>query len=382
MDFSLTEQHRTLYKEVSEFAQKELNSGVVERDRAQTFPRELWRKCGEAGLLGCPVPPEYGGRGLDCLSTILAFQALGYGCHDGGLVFSIGAQLFSCIVPIWKHGSEEQKQRYLPGLCNGTLIGGNASSEPDAGSDIFSMTTRADRDGDNYRINGRKTFVANGPVADVLVVCAVTDARKQGYGGISAFLVEKGTSGYKAGPNLEKMGLRTSPLGEVTFENLFIHADSVLGKLGAGSTVFAQFIEWERIGLFAAHIGTMERLIETAIDRARTRQQFGRPIGKFQAIAHRIADMKVQLEAARLLTYRAAWLLDQAKNVSLEASMAKLFVGESFIQAALDSVQILGGYGYLTKYEVERVFRDSVASTIYSGTSEMQRNIIARWLGL
>jgi alkylation response protein AidB-like acyl-CoA dehydrogenase len=382
MDFSLTDDQQALYKEVSEFAQKELNSGVIERDREQTFPRDLWRRCGQAGLLAFPVPKEYGGRGLDCFSTVRAFEALGYGSHDGGVVFSVGAHLFSCLVPIWKHGSEEQKQRYLPGLCNGTLIGANASSEPNAGSDIFSMITRADRDGEGYRINGKKVFVTNGPVADVLVVCVVTDFEKKSHGGISAFLVEKGTSGYKAGPNLEKMGLRTSPIGEVMFDNVPVTAGTLLGKLGAGSVIFAQFMEWERIGLSAAHIGTMQQLLETAIHRARTRQQFGQSIGKFQAIAHRIANMNVQLEAARLLTYRAAWLLDHAKNVSLEASMAKLFVGESFIQTALDTVHILGGYGYLTEYEVERALRDSVASTIYSGTSEIQSNIVARWLGL
>lgn len=382
MDFSLTQDQIALCKEITGFAKKELNSGIIERDRAQTFPRELWRKCGEVGLLGLPVPVQYGGRGLDSLSTALALEALGYGCEDGGLLFSIGAQLCSCIVPIWKHGSEEQKRRYLPGLCNGTLIGANASSEPDAGSDIFSMTTRADRDGEGYRINGRKIFVTNGPVADVLVVCAVTDPKKKSYGGISAFLVEKGTGGYWAGPNLDKMGLRTSPLGEVVFENLPASPNTLLGEPGAGATIFTQFIEWERIGVFATHIGTMQRLLEQSIDRARRRQQFGQPIGKFQAISHRIANMKVNLEAARLLAYKAAWLLNRSQDVSLNASIAKLFVGESFVQTALDTIRILGGYGYLTEHQVERVFRDSVASTIYSGTSEMQSNIIARWLCL
>ena len=382
MDFALTEDQQLLRKEITGFAKEHLNEGAAARDRLQKFPCELWRKCGEAGLLGFPIPAQYGGRGLDAVSTIFACEALGYGCEDRGLAFSIGAHLFSCTVPIWKHGNDEQRRRYLPGLCRGELIGGNASTEPNAGSDIFAMTTRADREGDGYRVNGKKTFVTNGPIADLLVLCAVTDAEKKSFGGISALLVEKDKPGLLAGPNLEKMGLRSSPLGEVVFENVGLSADALLGQLGAGAAIFAQAMEWERIGIFACHVGTMQRLLERSIAHARTRKQFGQTIGKFQAISHRLADMRTQLEAARLLIYKAAWCLDRGQDVSLQASLVKLFVGESFTDAALNSLRILGGYGYLAEQEVERVVRDSLASTIYSGTSEMQRNIIARWLGL
>jgi len=382
MDFSLAEEQAQLRAEIVRFARKELNAGAVERDRGQIFSHELWRKCGEMRLQGLPVPEEYGGCALDPLSTAIAVEGLGYGCEDGGLVFSVCAHLFSCVVPIWKHGSEEQKRRYLPGLCDGSLIGGNATTEPGAGSDAFSLSTRAEPTAGGYVINGTKMFVSNGPLADLIVVYAVTEAGKGYHGGLTAFLVEKGTPGFRASQQLEKMGLRTSHLGELVFQDVHCPPEAVLGVVGAGAPMFAESMDWERICLFASHLGGMERLLEKAVEYARTRRQFGQPIGKFQAVAHRIADMKVQLEAARLLTYRAAWRLDRDRTVSLDASIAKLFVSESLVKAALDTVRIHGGYGYMTEFQVERALRDSVASTIYSGTSDVQRNIIARWLGL
>jgi alkylation response protein AidB-like acyl-CoA dehydrogenase len=382
MDFSFTEEQQSLRQNIIRFAQEKLNEAVVERDREQRFSRELWRKCGEIGLQGLPVPEEYGGSGLDALSSAIALEAFGYGCHDGGLVFSLCAHLLSCVVPLWQYGNEEQKQRYLPGLCNGTLIGVHAMTEPGSGSDAFGLRTKAEPDDTGFRINGTKTFISNAPIADLVIVFAMTDSNKGYYGGVTAFLVENGTPGFVVSQKFEKMGLRTSPIGELVFEDVHVPAEAVLGGVGAGSTLFTRAMDWERICLFAGHIGTMERLLEQSIAYARTRAQFGQPIGKFQAISHRIVDMKVQLEAARLLTYRAAWRLGRVKNVSVDASMAKLFVSESLVKAALDTVQIHGGYGYMTEYELERALRDAVGSTIYSGTSEIQRNIIARWLGL
>lgn len=382
MDFSLTEEQQSLRENIIRFAQEKLNEAVVERDREQRFSRELWRECGEIGLQGLPVPEEYGGSGLDPLSSAIALEAFGYGCHDGGLVFSLCAHLLSCVVPLWQYGNEQQKQRYLPGLCNGTLIGVHAMTEPGSGSDAFALRTKAEPDGAGFRINGTKTFISNAPIADLVIVFAMTDANKGYYGGVTAFLVENRAPGFVVSQKFEKMGSRTSPIGELVFEDVYVPAEAVLGGVGAGSTLFTQAMDWERICLFAGHIGTMERLLEQSIAYARTRTQFGQPIGKFQAIAHRIVDMKVQLEAARLLTYRAAWRLGRAKHVSIDASMAKLFVSESLVKAALDTVQIHGGYGYMTESGLERALRDAVGSTIYSGTSEMQRNIIARWLGL
>lgn len=382
MDFSLTEDQETLRKELIRFCRKELNEGVQERDRSGAFPRESWEKCGEMGLQGLPVPEEFGGAGLTPLSTVTALEAFGYGCEDGGLVFSVCAHLLACVIPVWKYGTEEQNNRYLPRLCNGSLIAVNAMTEANSGSDAFAMTTRATPDGEGFRLNGSKTFSTNGPVADLAVAYAVTDAEKASYGGITAFLVEAGASGFQAGQKFDKMGLRTSPIGEIVFENVYVPADAVLGGVGGGAIVFNDSMEWERVCLVACHIGTMQRLLEQSVEYARTRTAYGKKIGKFQAISHRIADMKVRLEAARLLTYKAAWRLDRARDVGMDASMAKLFASESLVRSALDTVQIFGGYGFMTEYGVERVLRDAVASTIYSGTSEIQRNIIARWLGL
>lgn len=382
MDFSLSEEQKILRDTVVRFASKELNEGMIERDRDQVFARDLWLKCGELRLQGLPVPEEYNGSGLDPLSTAIALEALGYGCRDSGLVFSICAHLLSCVVPLWKYGNETQKRRYLPRLCTGELIGVHAMTEPGSGSDAFAMTTRAEATDGGFRINGTKTFISNGPVADLVIVFAMTNPAKGYYGGVTAFLVEKGTPGFSCSQSFHKMGLRTAPLGELVFDDVQVGPDAVLAGVGGGASIFTHAMDWERTCLFASHVGTMERLLEKTIQYASSRKQFGQAIGKFEAISHRIADMKVQLEAARLLIYKAASQLDKTKTVSMDASIAKLFVSESLVKAARDTIQIHGGYGYMVEYEVERAMRDAVASTIYSGTSEMQRSIISRWLGL
>jgi hypothetical protein len=382
MDFSFSDDQKLLRDNIIKFAQRELNEGARDRDREQAFSRELWRKCADIGIQGLPVPEEYGGSGFDPLSCAIALEALGYGCRDGGLVFSLCAHLLACVVPILAHGSAEQKRRYLPGLCDGTLIGMHAITEPGSGSDTFAMRTKAQKQGDRWGINGTKTFVSNGPLGDLAIVFAVTDAGKGFHGGVTAFLVPAGSPGFSVGNKFEKMGLRTSHIGELAFQDLDVPDDAVLGTVGGGSAVFATAMDWERSLLVASHVGVVERLMETSIAYARTRSQFGQPIGKFQAVAHKIADMKTQLEAARLLTYRSAWRLDHARNASLDASITKLFVSETLLKVALDTVQVHGGYGFMAEYDVERALRDAVGGTIYSGTSEMQRNIIARWLGL
>jgi len=382
MDFALSEEQKILRHNIVRFARDVLNPGAAERDRDQAFSRDLWKRCAEMGIQGLPVPEQFGGSGFDPLSCAIALEALGYGCKDGGLVFSLCAHLLSCVVPVWQHGNDEQKRRYLPGLCDGTLIGVHAMTEPGSGSDAFGLRTKAEPAGDGFLINGSKTFISNGPIADVIIVFALTDREKGYHGGVTAFLVERGAPGLSAGKKLEKMGIRSSQLGELVFDDLHVPRQAVLGGIGGGSAVFTSAMDWERICLFASHVGAMERLLETSIAYARTRSQFGQAIGKFQAVSHRIADMKVQLEAARLLTYRAAWRLEHARSASLDASIAKLFVSESLVQSALATVQVHGGYGFMTEYEVERALRDAIGSTLYSGTSEMQRNIIARWLGL
>jgi alkylation response protein AidB-like acyl-CoA dehydrogenase len=255
-------------------------------------------------------------------------------------------------------------------------------TEPQTGSNAFAMGTRAVRDGAGFRLNGTKTFSSNGPIADVALVYAITDEQKGYHGGVTAFLVERETKGFSSGQKFEKLGLRTCPIGELVLDDAWVPESSVLGGVGGGSTVFTESMDWERACLGATHVGTMRRLLEESIQQARTRSQGGQPIGKFQAVSHRIADMKVRLEASRLLAYHAASRLGQARDVAMDASIAKLFVSESLVQSALDSVQILGGYGFMSDYEAERVLRDSIGSRLYSGTSEVQRNIIARWLGL
>lgn len=382
MDFSLTDQQKTLRESIVKFAQQELNDDVVSRDKEQIFSLELWKKCADIGIQGLPAEEAYGGSDLDALSTAIGLEALGYGCADGGLVFSLCAHILACVVPLSKHGTDEQKQRYLPGLCDGTLVGMHAITEPGAGSDPFAMRTRAEPDGNGWRINGTKTFISNGPVGDVAIVFAVTNPQKGFHGGATAFVIEKNAPGFSASKKFDKLGLRTSPISELIFENVYVPENAVIGAVGAGSSVFATAMDWERILLVASHVGAMERLMETSIAYVRKRTQFGQAIGKFQAVSHKIADMKVQLEAARLLTYQSAWRLNHHKNASLDAAITKLFVSESLVKTAMDTVQIHGGYGFMAEYEVERALRDAIGSTIYSGTSEIQRNIITRWLGI
>jgi hypothetical protein len=382
VDFAISDEQKALRETIVRFARKELNRDVGERDRDQTFDREGWRKCGEMRLQGLCIPEEHGGLGLDPLSTAMALQALGYACEDSGLVFALCAHLLPCAVPIWKHGSDEQREKYLPGMCEGKIIAANSMSEPNSGSDAFAMQTRAIPDGDGFRLNGTKMFTSNAPVADLLVLFAMTDPEKGYQGGCTTFLVETETPGVKVSRKIEKLGLRTSPLGEVVLEDAWVPASAVLGGVGGGFTLFTHSMNWERTCLFAFNVGVMERLLEGSIEYARTRQQFGKPIAKFPAISNRIADMKVRLEAARLLVYHAAWRLERSRTVGLDAAIAKLFVSESLVEAALGAVQVRGGYGFMTEYQVERALRDAVGSTIYSGTSEMQRTIIASWLGL
>ena len=382
MDFTLNEDQRLIRDATIKFSERELNEGAADRDRDQVFPHEAWLKCGEMGLQGLPVDEKYGGSGADPLTTALALEAFGYGCHDGGLVFAVCAHLLACVVPIWRFGNEEQKLRYLPDLCRGALIAVNGMTEPESGSDAFSMSSKAIAEGEGFRLNGRKMFASNGPVADVAVIYAVTDAERGYHGGITAFIVEKGTPGFSAGQKYEKIGLRSCPIGELVLEDAYVSADVVLGGIGAGSTIFTHSMEWERICIAACHVGKMESLLERTVEYARTRTAFSQKIGKFQAVSNRIAEMKVRLEAARLLVYKAASRIDKARDNAMDASIVKLFTSEALFDSAMDTVRTFGGYGIMAEYDVERFLRDSVAGTIYSGTNDMQRNIISRWLGL
>jgi hypothetical protein len=381
VDFSWTSEQLDLKTAAIEFAQRELNEDVIGRDRRGEFSLESWQKCANFGLQGLPFPNEYGGAGADILTTVLVMEGIGYGCHDNGLMFALNAQMWSVQHPIVAFGSEAQKQQYLPGLCDGTLIGAHGMTEPGSGSDAYSLRTRAERTDAGYVLNGTKTFVTNAPHADLAVVFATTDP-SLGQWGISAFIVEKGTPGFDVGRDIDKMGLRTAPMGELILQDCYVPEENRLGPEGAGASIFSSSMEWERGSILATNLGVMERQIDTSVQYARDRQQFGEPIGKFQSVANRIADMKVRLETARLLLYKVAWLKAMGKSAALEAAIAKLYLSECFVQSSHDAIRIHGGYGYATDLEVERDLRDSVGGTLYSGTSDIQRVIIAGWLGV
>ncbi len=381
MDFALSGEQQTWHDAAVRFAREELVDDLLDRDERREFWREGWRRCARFGIQGLPVPVEYGGKGLGLPATIAAMEGLGYGCPDNGLIFAINASMWTNSIPILRYGSEEQKRRFLPGLCDGSLVGANGASEVEAGSDIFAMRTLAERRGDRWVLNGRKTWVTSGPVADLFVCYATTDPAR-GVLGISAFLVPKGTPGFRVVREIRKMGVRTVPMGELALEECEVPAASLLGREGRGAEVFNCSMEWERGAILAGTLGTMRRQLERCIEHARRRKQFGKPIGKFQAVAHKIVDMKLRLETCRPLVYKIGWLKEQGRDATLEAAMAKLYVSECFVQSSLDAVQLFGASGFVAETGIERDLRDSIGSTIYSGTSEIQRNIIAQQLRL
>jgi len=381
MDFSLSAEQQEFKEAAVAFARRELDQDLATREEAGQFPRQAWGACAKFGIQGLPVPTELGGGGADMLTTAVVMEALGYGCHDNGLIFSLNAQMWSLELPLVKFGTPAQQQAYLPRLVSGDLIGVHAMTEPDSGSDAFGMRTRAERKGDHYVLNGTKLYITNAPVSDVVLVFA-SDPGKPRLAGISAFLVEKGTPGFTVTRSLEKMGLRTSPMGEVVLDGCLVPAENRLGPEGAGMAIFNSSMTWERSCILASAVGVMQRQLESCVGYARVRKQFGQPIGKFQAVAGKMADMYLRLEAARLLVYQAAWLGQQGKPALAEAAAAKLFTSEAWVASSLDAIQIHGAYGYMKESGIERDLRDAVASTIYSGTSEIQRVILARMLGL
>jgi alkylation response protein AidB-like acyl-CoA dehydrogenase len=379
MDFSWSTEQSELRELVLDFARKELTSDVVALDRESKFDREGWNKCGEFGLPGLPVPETEGGLGKDPLTTAYALEALGYGCRDNGLLFSLNAHMWTCVMPLVAFGSAEQKQRYLPGLCSGKLIGGNAMSEPQAGSDAYKLRTTARKNGNHYIVNGSKIWTTNGPVADVLVLFANVSPDMNPKG-VSAFLVEAGTPGFTVTRNIEKMGMRTSPMGELHLNDCSIPEGNRLGKEGAGSALFTHSMAWERGLILATAVGAMQRQLEECTRYAHERKQFGEPIANFQLVAQRLVQMKLRLESSRASLYKVAWLKTKGKSAFMEAAMAKLHISESWIQSCQDAIQIHGTNGYTPEYHFERELRDALGSRLFSGTSEIQQVIIASLL--
>jgi alkylation response protein AidB-like acyl-CoA dehydrogenase len=381
MDLALSGGQQTWHDAAARFAAAELGDDARERDERGEFWREGYRRCARFGIQGLTVPEEFGGKGLDFPTAVAAMEGLGFGCPDTGLVFAINASLWTVTMPILAFGTDEQKRLWLPGLCDGNLFGANAASEPAAGSDIFGMQTRADRHGDGWVLNGRKTWITGGPVADLFLAFATT-APSKGVLGITAFLIPRETPGFRVVRAIDKLGMRTAPMGELEFEDCALPAEALLGREGRGAKVFNAALEWERGAILAGVLGTMRRQVERCIEQARTRKQFGQPIGKFQAVAHRIVDMRLRLETCRALVYRFARLKGEGKDAVMEAAMAKLHVSECFVQNSLDAVRTFGASGYATETGLERDLRDSVGGVIFSGTNDIQRNIIAGHLRL
>jgi hypothetical protein len=381
MDFSFSDKQLELKQKYIRFAQEELVNDVKLRDAEGSLSHENWIKCAQFGVLGLPFPKEFDGGDEDIITTVLAMEGLGYGCRDNGLIFGINGQMWTLQMPILKYGSDEQKQKYLKKMISGDLLGANAASEPNSGSDIMSLTTSAKKSGDTYILNGSKVFCTNAPAADIFIVFATVDSTL-GSMGITAFIVEKDTPGFSVSPNQSKMGLRTALMGELSFDNCVVPASARLGKEGQGRGIFNFSSEWERCVIMASHVGAMEYQLEKCIDYANKRKQFKKPIGRFQSVSNRIVDMKLRLELSRLLLYKMAWLRKTDGKCPMEATLAKMYLSESWVASSRDAVLIHGGYGYLSEHEVERDFRDSVGSLLYSGTLDIQRLIASRLLGL
>jgi len=380
MDFSWSEAQLALHQRLRTFATRDLAGDVVSRDQVQSFWRDGWDRCAAQGVLGLPIPRAYGGLGCDPVTCAFALEGLGYGCRDNGLLFSAGAHMWAVELPIWKFGSAEQKERLLPKLCAGRMIGAHAITEPEAGSDALSLRAHARPEDGCYLLTGRKRFITNGPIADILVVYATINP-DLGFTGVTAFLVERNRPGLRIETDHAKAGLRTAPWAEIILENCRVPIGQRLGAEKQGRIVFATTMAWERALILAPLLGAMQRQIDDCLRYTQQRQQFGRRIFSFQAVAHRIVDMQVRLEAARLLTYKAASELDGPAG-SMFSAMAKLQTSEAAVQTFLQAIDIHGGHGYTVDAEIERDLRDALGMRISSGTPAMQRNVIAGKLGL
>ncbi len=380
MDFSLTPEQTKVRESTLAFARERLNAGGPPGDD-EAFPREGWEQCAEFGLTGLVIPKEHGGSGHDALTAAIALEALGAGCEDHGLVHAIVTQII-CGIQFQLFGTAQQKEQYLPALGRGSAIAAQAMTEPEAGSDFAAIRTRAVLEDGRYRLSGRKTFITTGPIADVALIFAVTDPKGGALRGISCFIVDADVPGFERSKPMRKMGLSSLQNGDLVLDECSLPPEKRLGQEGSGGILFGEAMEWERILLFATQVGKLARMLETTVRYGKTRRQFGQSIGHFQSFSNKIADMRVNLELGRLIVHKGAWLKARGKRAPVEASIAKLFVSESCKTACLDALQLHGGFGYMKEAGLEREARDSIGGTIYSGTSEIQRNIIAKLSGL
>jgi len=400
LDFAWTEEQEALRRSVVPFAQKELIGDIIEEDWRQEFSWDGWKKCAEFGIQGLPASEEYGGGDADILTTVCAFEALGYGCRNNGLIFSIGAHLSGSVIPLMRFGTEAQKRKYLPKLARGEWVGaaagtdqgvnpgkehgeGSASGHPGALNTSRASEDRrlrAHREGNQWVLNGSQNFVSNAGLADLVIVLAGVDS-EAGKPGTGAFILERNAPGFAVGPTLETMGLRTSAAAEITLTDCQVPEEHVLGG-DLGPAVLKAAKQWEQLCSLASQVGMMQRQLEICARYAAERTQFGQPIGRFPAVAAKVAEMDIRLEASRLLLYRAAWLAGPGKDAERETAIAKAYGAEAAVQSCRDSVQIHGGYGYMTEYQIERDLRDALAGKMYAGSTDAQKMTIARLRGL
>jgi alkylation response protein AidB-like acyl-CoA dehydrogenase len=368
--------------EVADWARAELDPGdLVDRDRTLTFFRRGWEACARKGILGSAVASEFGGAGDDLVTTLLKLEGLGLGCRDNGFGFAVASQVLSFQGVITRSGSEAQRGRILPAACAGERIGAVAMTEEISGSDTFALATRATPTEDGWALDGTKRYITLAPVADEVVVFAVTDP-DAGTWGLSAFLVPTDRPGITCTPSQGMMGLRTSAVGDVELEACPVTEADLIGPVGAGAGIFQASMAGERALILATHLGAAERQIEAAVARSRTRVQFGEPIGAFQAVSHRLADMRSRLDAARLLVYRAAIVLARGGHAAMESAVAHAVGQEAVAEIALGAARVHGARGYMTEFEVEREVRDALGATVHAGTSDLQKNLIAALMGV
>lgn len=377
MQFMLSEEHEMLRKTVRDFAKKEVEPTAAERDEQELFYRDIFTKMAELGLTGIPWPEQYGGIGSDYLAYCIAVEELSRVCASTGVTLSAHTSL-ACW-PLYKFGTEAQKQTYLKPLALGEKIGAYGLTEPGSGSDAGSMKTNARLVGDHYVLNGSKIFITNGGIADIYIVFAVTDATSKSKK-TTAFIIEKDFAGFSIGKKEHKLGIRSSPTTEIIFENCKVPKENILGQLGEGFKIAMMTLDGGRNGIAAQAVGIAQGALDAAIDYAKTREQFGKPIAAQQGISFKLADMATSIEAARLLTYQAAWRESEGLSYGMESAMSKLFAGDTAMKVTTEAVQIFGGYGYTKDYPVERYMRDAKITQIYEGTQEIQRLVISRML--
>ncbi len=378
---ALTDLHHPIKLKTAEWAAAELvDEDLDRRDVACEFWPGGWARAADHGLIGSMVDMDHGGGGDDIITALLRFEGLGYGCEDAGLAFALSTQVWTMQPLIQRFGSDEQKAAYLPGLCDGSLKGAFCITEADSGSDTFSMATQFEPNDQGFVLNGTKSYVTMGPEADVFIVFATKDSAL-GQWGITTFLVDRRAEGVSMGPNRPKMGLRTTPFCDVTFDGVQLDASNVLGTVGSGASVFSAAMEAERAFVLAAQIGAMERQLDQTVAFSHSRRQFDQAIAEFQAVSHRLAEMKLRHDNSRLQLYRSAILFARGTPSMEAAALAKIQASEGAVASSLDALLTHGARGYVTEFGIERDLRNVAGGVVYGGTSDVQRNIVARMLG-